>query len=73
MEEFAGVDQMSNADADKALNDMIAFKSSEVELTRKYVAEFKKVLPTQKVVKLFVAEQQFKKELLMQLKKSKGR
>ncbi|MDZ4666943.1 MAG: hypothetical protein SGJ00_03565 [bacterium] len=73
MEELADVDKMSNADADKALNDMIAFRSAEVELTKKYMAEFKRVLPTQKVVKLFVAEQQFKKELLKQLKNGRGR
>jgi len=73
MEELADVDKMSNADAEKALNDMIAFRSAEVELTKKYMAEFKRVLPTQKVVKLFVAEQQFKKELLKQLKNGRGR
>jgi hypothetical protein len=72
MEEIADIDNMSNAEAEKTLNDMLAFKSSEVEVIKKYTAEFKKVLPPQKVVKLFVAEQQFKRELLKQLKMGRG-
>jgi Spy/CpxP family protein refolding chaperone len=67
-EELLHLEQLSTADAEKALNDMLTFKSSELELTKKYTAEFKKVLSAQKVVKLFVAEQEFKKELLRMLK-----
>lgn len=67
-EELLNLEQLSTADADKALNDMLTFKSNELELTKKYTAEFKKVLSSQKVVKLFVAEQEFKKELLRMLK-----
>lgn len=73
MEELQNIDEMTNAEADKALNDMLAFRTSEVDITRKYTAEFKKVLPSQKVVKLFVAEQEFKKELLKMLRQQKGR
>jgi hypothetical protein len=72
MEEISEIETMSNSDAEKALNDMIAFRNAEVEVIRKYTGEFKKVLPPQKVVKLFVAEQQFKRELLKQLKKGPG-
>lgn len=72
MEETSDVDNMSNADAEKALNDMIAYRAAEVELLKKYTTEFKKVIPSQKVVKLFLAEQEFKKELLKQLKEQRG-
>jgi Skp family chaperone for outer membrane proteins len=71
MEEVKDVDLMTEAEANKALNDMIAYKTSEVELLKKYNQEFKKVLPTKKVVKLFVAEQEFKRELLRKLKSQK--
>ncbi len=72
MEDVSEIGNMSNAEAEKALNDMIDFRTIEVEVIKKYTAEFKKVLPPQKVVKLFVAEQQFKRELLKQLKMGKG-
>ena len=71
MEEVKDVDLMTDAEANKALNDMIAYKTSEVELFKKYNQEFKKVLPTKKVVKLYVAEQEFKRELLRKLKSQK--
>lgn len=73
MEEGDGIEQMSNAEAEKALNDMLAFRASEVETLKKYTQEFKKVLSPQKVLRLFVAEQQFKHELLRMLKEKKGR
>jgi hypothetical protein len=72
-EELLNVEQLSTSEADKALNDLIAFKSNEVEVTKKYVLEFKKVLSSQKVVKLFVAEQEFKKELLKMLREKQGK
>ena len=71
MEEVKDVDNMTESEANKALNDMINFKTAEVEIIKKYNTEFKKVLPTKKVVKLFVAEQEFKRELLKKLKSQK--
>lgn len=68
LEERKNIDNMTEKEAEKALEDMLAYRTSEVELTRKYTEEFKKVLPAQKVVKLFIAEQEFKRELLKQLK-----
>ncbi len=73
MEEASNVESMTDAEAEKALNEMLAFRAAEVEVLKKYTAEFKKVLPPQKVVKLFVAEQEFKRELLKMLKDQRGR
>jgi hypothetical protein len=73
VEELKGIDNLTDAEADKAISDMIAYKSSEVELLKKYTIEFKKVIPSQKVVKLFVAEQEFKRELLKKLKEQRER
>jgi hypothetical protein len=71
-EELLNLEQLTNAEADKALNDMLTFKSNEVEITKRYTLEFKKVLSSQKVVKFFVAEQGFKKELLKMLREKQG-
>jgi hypothetical protein len=73
MEEAGNVESMTDAEAEKALNEMLAFRAAEVEVLKKYTAEFKKVLPPQKVVKLFVAEQEFKRELLKMLRDQRGR
>lgn len=68
VDELKNLDQMSNAEADKALRDMIEFRSKELDITKQYTNEFKKVIGPQKAVKLFVAEQEFKKELLKMLR-----
>ncbi len=68
LDEMGDASKMTNQEAEKQLQDMIQFKSNEVELIKKYSIEFKKVLPVQKVVMLYKAENEFKKELLKQLK-----
>jgi intergrase/recombinase len=68
VDELKNLDQMSNAEADKALRDMIEFRSKELDITKQYTNEFKRVIGPQKAVKLFVAEQEFKKELLKMLR-----
>lgn len=66
-EEMADMTNMTDAEADKILTDMINFKIQEAELIKKYANEFKKVLPIKKVVLLFKAENDFKREILKQL------
>jgi ribosomal protein S18 len=65
-EEQKPIDELSDADADKMINDFIAFRSKDVDLLKKYVVEFKKILPVKKVAKLITAEDHFKKMLLKQ-------
>ena len=59
---------MSDADAEKTLHEMLNYKISEAELIKKYATEFKKVLPIKKVVMLYKAENDFKRELLKKLR-----
>ncbi len=66
-EEMADMSAMTDAEAEKVLNDMVNFKIQEADLLKKYAAEFKKVLPVKKVVLLFKAENDFKRELLKKL------
>jgi hypothetical protein len=70
-EEMADMPSLSDAEADKILNDMVSFKLNEAELIKRYAQEFKKVLPVKKVVLLFKAENDFKRELLKRLTKGK--
>jgi hypothetical protein len=72
-EQLGNLDNMTSAEADKALLEMQAMRSQELEVLKLYTLEFKKILPTQKVVKLFIAEQEFKRELLRQLKEQRRR
>ncbi|MFZ4798076.1 MAG: hypothetical protein ACOYMA_11325 [Bacteroidia bacterium] len=66
-EEMSDMPAMTDAEAEKVLNDMVNFKINEADLLKKYAAEFKKVLPVKKVVLLFKAENDFKRELLKKL------
>lgn len=62
----------SEAESEKFATEYIAFKQQELDLTRKYVAEFKKVLPAAKVAKLLTLEHEFKMQLLKRLKEKRG-
>jgi hypothetical protein len=66
-EEMADMPAMTDAEAEKVLNDMVNFKIQEADLLKKYATEFKKVIPVKKVVLLFKAENDFKRELLKKL------
>lgn len=56
----------TNAEAEAAIAKHLEFKSRDMELTKKYVAEFRKILPATKVAKLVTAEEHFKKMLMKQ-------
>lgn len=58
--------EFTNAEADQAISKYIEFKSKDLDLTKKYVGEFKKILPAVKVAKLVTAEEHFKKMLMKQ-------
>ena len=56
----------TNAEADQAIAKYLEFKSRDLDLTKKYILEFKKVLPSVKIAKLVTAEEHFKKMLMKQ-------
>lgn len=56
----------TNAEAEQAISKYIEFKAKDLELIKKYVAEFRKILPATKVAKLVTAEEHFKKMLMKQ-------
>jgi hypothetical protein len=65
-------DTMSDADVSKAIDNEMSFQQQELDLRKRYVAEFKKVLPVKKVARLLRAEQQFKLKLLQEYKDRQG-
>lgn len=58
------IDNMSDKDVEKFIQDDIALRQQEVDLLKKYHPRFKQVLPIKKVAKLYKAEEDFKRELL---------
>ncbi len=67
-DELSELASMSETEAEKTLNEMLNYKISEAEMIKKYASEFKKVLPIKKVVMLYKAENDFKRELLKKLR-----
>lgn len=70
---FRDKNQPSESECEKFTNDFLLFKQQELDLTKKYITEFKKVLPAPKVARLVTLEQEFKMELLHRLKDKRGR
>lgn len=65
------IEKMNDKEASKLLDEIVTMRVAEAELLKKYTEEFKKVLPVKKVVLLFKAEQEFKRELLHKLSDKK--
>lgn len=56
----------TNAEAEQAIAKFVEFKAKDLDLIKKYVTEFRKILPATKVAKLVTAEEHFKKMLTKQ-------
>jgi hypothetical protein len=57
----------TDAEIEKALNDIVAMKQAQLDLTKRYIPEFKKAIPARKILLLFKAEEDFKKELVKRI------
>lgn len=71
VKQYRQLSNASDSESEKFTNDYISFKQQELDLTKQYLVEFKKVLPPAKVAKLVTLEQEFKLELLKKLKNNK--
>lgn len=60
--------ELTDAEAEKAVNDRIIVKQKELDLEKEYLTQFKSVLPIQKVGLLYRAEENFKKDLLRKMR-----
>lgn len=62
---------VTEAEADKFLADQVALKQQELDVLKKYIPEFKRVLPSAKVARLLSLEQEFKLQLLKRIKEQR--
>ncbi len=60
-------DDMSDADVEKMLMSQMDKESRVLDLRKEYYQKFKKVISVKKIAKLYIAEQDFKGEMLKQL------
>ncbi len=65
-------DSMTDADILKLIDSDFQFQQLELDLRKKYIAEYKKVLPVRKVARLLRAEHMFKMELLKEFRERRG-
>jgi Spy/CpxP family protein refolding chaperone len=60
--------ELSDAEVEQAINDLLAAQKAENDLMDQYTAKFKKVLPIKKVAAFFAAEDSFRKHLFRKFK-----
>lgn len=67
------VENMSDADLEKWLNQHLQAEEERVNLQRTYVEKFKKIISIRQIVKLTQAERSFKRELLKHAKEHRAK
>jgi|694.fasta_scaffold03428_17 hypothetical protein len=72
MEAKINFDSMTDVEIAKMVDGDFQFQQLELDLRKKYVEEYKKVLPVRKVAKLLRAEHTFKIELLREFRNRQG-
>lgn len=65
---FRKLDNPTEAESEKFIQEHLTFRQQELDHIKKYVAEFKKVLPEAKVARLITLEHEFKLQLLHKIK-----
>ncbi len=66
------LDNLSDREIEKMVDGEIAFRQQELDLMKKYNAQFKQALPMKKVALLYRAEEDFKRELLERIKERRA-
>ncbi len=64
LNDITNFESMSDSELEKIVDQELAFRQSELDILKKYHPQFKKILPIQKVAKLYRAEEDFKRHLL---------
>jgi Spy/CpxP family protein refolding chaperone len=71
MSEHKKLEEMTDAEVQKAMETILANKQKELDLEKQYHTKYLAVLPVKKVAGLYKAEMKFKRVLLERLKNSK--
>ena len=64
-----GIDSLSDAEVQKLIGSETDIETKQLEVRKEYVVKFQQVIPLRKVAKFFVAEEEFKRYLLNELKR----
>ena len=64
---YINIETMNDNELEGIVNQELTFRQNELDVTKKYIPQFKSVLPIRKVLKLFKAEEDFKKELIKRM------
>jgi hypothetical protein len=67
----ANFDSYSDKQVEDLIEENLKFRQSEIEIERKAIMEYKKILPIKKVARLLIAERKFQKEVLKTLRNKK--
>jgi Spy/CpxP family protein refolding chaperone len=62
------IESMTEAEANKTLESMVDYREKELQIEKKYIAKFKTVLPIKKVAGLMIAEREFRKVMIDNVK-----
>lgn len=65
------LNEMSNTEIESRINQRFEFREQELNLEKDYYEKFKQVISLEKIVKLYRAEETFRRELLKKLKEGK--
>jgi len=63
-------DTMKDSEVETLVDNEIIFRQQELDIRKKYHPQFKTVLPIRKVAKLYRSEEEFKRNLLQEMKKN---
>jgi Spy/CpxP family protein refolding chaperone len=69
---LANIDAASDADVERAMNQLMQSQEEELAIRKKYRTEFSKTLSVKQVAKLMQAEKEFKELLIKRLSKGNG-
>ena len=67
-----GIDTMTNAEAEKTLNQFVAIEKNLKDAEMAMYKSMKSILPAKKILKLHSAEQDFNRKILEEMRKRRG-
>jgi hypothetical protein len=66
------VESLSEQEAKKLIEDMFFIEKQKFELRENFVKDLQKILPSKKIIKLKIAEDEFNKKMFDEYKKRRG-
>ncbi len=67
-----GTDQLSEQEAEAFIQQHFEIRQEELEIDRQLYDELKKILPAQKILKLYITEMQFREYMLKRIREDRG-